>query len=757
MKTSCLNCSKILLCRNPNKGPKYKCGDFKQTPLSNILGMLDMELEPEEGSSKSKRIIPIEREKDIILPPSEVDIFGDSDDATNSNEFYDAMRKSYDPLTNTVKDIRIDDTDFPLAKNVYHYVDKVLGKNTKLPFARQFWIMYHLTAEYCPRCTDKDMEQIDNVPVEADTHEIAERAALLINGICPKCNATKGEMVLSGELNDYNQLVAVLGQRSGKSMMSGLMSSYAVHRMLKLPKLSEITRGIQDFTPLTATFVALSFTRAEKLLWNPFNELVKGSDWFQGYHEMLNTSGKRYGMEFLKERKCYLYYQHKNIEVYPLGPMKRALRGDTRYLASLDELGWFKYDVKVEGEEDDDDEREVANADEVHAALENSLLTVRTELHNLYKKGIHHAPNAWLLATSSPASWRDKICRLLKESEGSKQSLGVRLSTWNVNPSYTEDHPFIAEQYRKNPQRAERDYGANPPKLASERYKPEHIQTLFTGVNRFKVEQVHTDKKLVYGRINAVGDSFGANSVGFRPTNRPTWEPTVLAIDAGFNNNSFAFALGSLQYSKPQTIWNKKDELSDQDAPTLKVKCIGEVIPRDGYEVSFPMMYTYLITRLIKECNTVYLVADRWNSLMLLQSVGAQFPEQCGGLQYSLRKEDFTSFDTDYINASKIQFPALELEPEVIESVSDYKKGLMGKPASHLYLQFRTVMEAKGVVMKGDGFTDDIYRSVVLLATAVRLPKVAKAIHEASKKVRRPSTHNQVVISGRSLGSAIRE
>lgn len=749
MKRSCLNCSKYLTCPEKSKGPKYICDSFEQTKLGSVLGLMDLELEPSSPTRRVHTLHPSMDRTELPHPSQSSEDILDSEDP-DSNEFYDAMRRSYDPLTRTVRDLRLDDSDFPLAHNVHHLFKKVLGTGIKMPFARQFWIMYQTTGEYCPRCADPRLKSIENVEVDDDTDEIAERASLLIHGICPKCKTTKGEMILNGELNDYNQLLGVLGQRSGKSMISNMLSGYSVHRMLKAPRLSTLCRGIQDFTPLTATFVALSFTRAVKLLWNPFNELVKGSSWFQEYHSMLTQSGKRYGVEFIKDNKNYLWYGHKNIEVYPLGPLKRALRGDTRYLASVDELGWFKYDVKTAEQRADDDEaddREIANADEVHAALENSLLTVRAETYTLYKQGIHHIPTGLLIATSSPASWHDKICRLLKENEGSTQTLGVRKATWEINPTYTEDHPYIVEQYKRNFAKAERDYGANPPQLASERYKPELIQTLFTGSNAYRVEQVHTDNKIVYGR-----------TVLAKGMAHPT-EPAVLALDAGHVDNSFAFALGHLRYpvSLPISARIAREDLSDRDSPTLVVSAIGEVIPRNGYAISFPEVYKHLISRLVRDASCCYVVADRWNSLMLLQSVEAQFPDECFSLQYSLRKEDFTAFDTDYINASKIQFPRLELEPNIIEAISDYKSAMMGKPASHLYLQFRTVMEARGVVMKGDGFTDDIYRSVVLLATAIRIPKIAKVLAKARLKRRVNKGRVQVFARGRSVASVGRE
>jgi intein/homing endonuclease len=50
------------------------------------------------------------------------------------------------------------------------------------------------------------------------------------------------------------------------------------------------------------------------------------------FHTMLTEYGAKYGTEFFRMKDIYLKYFHKNIELYPAGPSKRALRGRTRFL-----------------------------------------------------------------------------------------------------------------------------------------------------------------------------------------------------------------------------------------------------------------------------------------------------------------------------------------------------------------------------------------------------------------------------------------
>jgi hypothetical protein len=112
--------------------------------------------------------------------------------------------------------------------------------------------------------------------------------------------------------------------------------------------MSDICRGIQEFTPLTATFVGLTAARAIKNLWNPFMSIVNGSTWFTEYFEMLRDYGRRYDKELYKRAGLYLRIFHRNLDLYPAPPLKRTLRGDTRFLGATDELSFFNFNHSVD-------------------------------------------------------------------------------------------------------------------------------------------------------------------------------------------------------------------------------------------------------------------------------------------------------------------------------------------------------------------------------------------------------------------------
>lgn len=713
-KLSCMRCSLWLTCTEPQKGPSFRCSNFRKLKeIEGVRGFEFLQTEPQsspilmpkstKSSKQQGRLAQHGDNKKLKRLLRDVDKLGDEEDAEDmletpqgTNFILKAMHDSYDPETNSVRDLKVDDRDLPRADNYWDFCHRVNGKSIKPPFARQLWIATHLFGEYCPRCTKpRWFQDVESIPVDMDPEDLSRKFTLLKSGVCPKCGATKSSMVLNHELPDYNQLVLCIGQRGGKSSFAGTLSSNVMHRLLKAPRLSTICRGIQDFTPLTFTFVGLTAGRAIRLLWNPFVEIINASDWYKEYFSLLDHYGKMHGKEYYKKNVLFFRFFHHNIDCYPMGPVKRSLRGDTRVLAAIDELGWFPLPKKSSDEDDpdeDDDAREHANADEVFTSLDNSLMTVRTEVHSLYKKGINHIPTGLILNMSSPQSERDKIMRLLRESdEPEAMSLGVQLATWEISPLYEREHPVIVAAYRKNKVKAERDFGARPPSLHASLFPDHTLIPLFdpnvVSSHRIKVERlgghdVEDETAIVRTRASV--------ELVKLPEEIP---PGILSMDAGLSGNSF-----SLTATYP-------------DKSVLKATALLEVIPFKGTHIDFPAMYSGVIRPLIKALNIKVLVADRWNSITTLQMAKDEFPE-LRVYQISLTARDFSAFMAS-INDGQFELPGLENPVEEIKTVKNYRT-LEGFPSSHLYLQFMTARLERGTLEKGDGYTDDLLRALAV-------------------------------------------
>ena len=441
------------------------------------------------------------------------------------------------------------------------------------------------------------------------------------------------------------------------------------------------------------------------------------------YNKMLDHYGELHGIEFYRKKAEYLRYSHKNIELAPAGPSKRGLRGRTRALSVIDELGWFP----TSGDEKDDRER--ANADGVYDALDRSLLTLREEFSYLYQRGHNRFLQAYAINVSSPSNQSDKITRLVEENKDSDTNLAMRLPTWEISPFLPRTSKRIVNAYRKDPVAAERDYGANPPLNAKTFIIQSEAERAFIGPNRASVVTMTK-------RINNQMRQGGKLMVSGPPAPCPA---SLMSIDAGLTNNSFAVTILQLQEIR----------VGEKESLIINVPVCVEIQPRKGHMLHYPMIYRNVLKPLIKDFNVRFLFADRWNSIVVLDTAVEDFVQQ--GLvaeQYSVRYVDFIQAKS-YLEEGKMILPKLEMEGEKIRRVTEYPEYFLGSPASHLLFQMITVKDMGKTVIKGDGYTDDIFRALVLGTSRILDEKIKEAIMKMTASITRPLTTGAIGI-GRS-------
>lgn len=622
------------------------------------------------------------------------------------------MSEAEDEETGLLHDLKIDTRDLPRAKNFFDFCLTMFGPNTKHPYPLQAWIGAFLFAEVCPCCSNPKWMDIENVPKDYPFIDMQEHLVLLERGKCPKCKRNKWELIKKYGLKRYIQLTNVLGQRSGKSLSAAMYSAYQKHRVLSFVPLSQITNSMQASTELTFTFVSLTFYKAKGVLWTPFREIIEDSKWFKEYFALLDHYGDKYGMKLYNKAAEFMRINYRNLRFYPSGPKGSTLRGDTRIGYALDELGLFRL---PKGDDEEDGTSEIANADEAHKSLMNSLATADGAFIEAMKKGYYAAPSPIGLNVSSPMSIRDKMMRLLKESrteEGSQRILGVQLPTWRFNPYMERDNPIIAGAYASNWEKAERDYGANPPLVHSRYMTPEVVSSgvFVNGPNSHTFIYLHDQPGEVYGRIERVR-SFA-------------W-PSIISLDAGSTNNSFCIVASHYNFDTGKTI----------------VTTIIECMPTHGRRVNFNLLYEKVILPLAKELNAVGVVADQWQSIDLLHRVKRDMGNnplgkpRCLSQQYSPKRRDFDNVRALIMNKSVLLPNVDKVESQRILDgmIENYRTDLINKPVEHLMLQMITVRDVgeTRAPEKGENYTDDIFRAVVLGLTAVHMPKVMDRLNEA--------------------------
>jgi hypothetical protein len=252
------------------------------------------------------------------------------------------IREVVDSKILVPRDMKIDDSGIPVAKNIVEWCtkDKFSMINGERPYIEQ--IIWGIIAfnEWCPRCTDVEY-LFDTHKVDDTYRKLERKVAMLDNGVCPHCGWGRAKLIAKGKMKLIQELAVCAGQRSGKSMsIAGYFAPYLTHRLLKLQNPNAVY-GLKTGTMLHCTFVALTYAQAKDTLWQNFYATLTESAWFKEYHGMLNHYGEKYGEKLLKFNDTYVAYPCRGLMAYPAGPDKRVLRGRTRYFTAVDEVGYF--------------------------------------------------------------------------------------------------------------------------------------------------------------------------------------------------------------------------------------------------------------------------------------------------------------------------------------------------------------------------------------------------------------------------------
>lgn len=697
---TCLSCKHYLSCADKSKSFNYSCEKFKRFNPKDAARQI-------VGETSSK--------VDYKLVASAIsDPLGEVAQKFSILNIIDGAIKS-SPVV--ASDIKIPDGDFPEAKNFLEFTssDRFLKQK---PFLEQVIIGIMVFAEYCPNCSDMTY-LLDTHKVTDTLARLTRKVCLLEHGKCPSCKRNRKYFVDKGLMDFYTEMAVCAGQRSGKSALTGMMVSYLVHRLIKLQNPNEVY-GLMSSNVLHGTFCALTYKQAKDNLWDPIIGNILGSPWFQEYNQMLLEHSTRDG-ELVKIKDEFIMYNNRRFVMYPAGPDKRVLRGRTRIVGSIDELGWFdntanSTKVKV-------------NAREVYIALGNSLTTVRAKAEVLFSKGFYNILPGYFLNISSPSSNRDKIMELVRDAQGSRKLYGVLKPTWEMNPDVPRS--ALAEDFRKDPIAAMRDFGVQPP-LASNPFI----------ANQDAVEKCLTGKKNPAAMVHVVSKSKAKSGHTTRYGKfeflKKSGNPSILALDAGYSNNSFACAVGHLK---------------DHRFPVIDL--LVEVQPLPGVPVNFAKIYTEILLPIIEYRNIQIVAADRWNSLKILHDI--EEDTDCDTLLYSLKYRDMQVFK-DHVLDNQIGFPKPEMDIDSIVNYqhSDYPRCFKGNPVSHFVLQALTVQDTGSQVVKGDQLTDDLFRASMLAAQVMLDDDYADYFAEGNRdnEIVRRNVADMVAFKGASGGGS---
>lgn len=651
----------------------------------------------------------------------------------------------------------LDDSDQPKAGNV---VDWILGQQyaakspNDQPFAKQALVKIMLNEDICFMCSD--MEWMLNIPVDARLGHIMQHTTLLEHGVCPDCARNRLQMKhdyftlrpnqarellpqyfhnLEGRspvIDPPYELIAVCGQRSGKTVLVSMAYAYHLHRYLTLFPAPARFFGQTSGQLLTIMLVAVTATQARDTLWSGLTAQLE-IPWFRNYHKFLREIEAERGIKLLHVGDR-IAYKHRALQVaYGSSDYKR-LRGLTAIGGGIDELGLYHNN-------DDDDgggkgKRKYASV-ETYFSLTNALATVRMAASNHRAEGKYDVPDGIMLNIGSPFDAGDPLMTLLrKHGSKSPRYWCLHAPTWEMNPQYSTPvaKRMLAEKNKESATFA-RDFGAQVSSSANTWFPREQAHELMSCVltpedARTVLPQLIIDQ---HQMTDPLDHEIQYIWQAIRQPARDKYKfPRIISLDGGETNNSFAITLLAYNSVYKALVVEQLIEVVPG-----KVKINGVTIKR---KVHHDKLFNGVMRTLLKAYNIAMVCYDRWQSVVHNSLIRTEFGVD--SRRYSLKPRDFDSF-LENLLAGRFLLPPIGISPDSPEFLD--MKVAQKDPNHHLIWQILNVRRTlKGVGKPAEG-TDDLFRCLALAnALVLESPKTLKEIrkqadlaHKKSRKRRR--------------------
>lgn len=595
--------------------------------------------------------------------------------------------------------------NFETAKNCIEFCTSHRYLNASDPlWPKQIEMLARFFEDVCYFCSD--VEYIHNVPVDDSIGNVMDRFCLLEHGVCPRCQRNRLEMLSEWQRDPKyarhhcwdkdvtlrgvppNEFNGIWGQRSGKSFsVATFFWPYILHRYLAVPNITSYFR-LASNTVLEAAFVAPVKEQVKTYMWVPFLHAYDASPWFREYVDHLKSEEKRLGIPLYYRSVESLGFPSKRLVAYMKAANSGTLRGGTRWVAALDELGHFNRS------EDGKKRSGAKDGSEVFISLNRSLRTIRTRANKRRSQlSDYDTLDGYMFCISSPSSINDPIEQRAAIATKSPRMFHSRYATWEVNPE--EDEETIFEEEGSDLIKFKRDYCAQPPRAASPFIEAGPY------LNQM-VDHELTKRNLFTYTIDAKEERDTGITL-LRPTlkRRGADKTTtrVLAVDNGERANSFTVCLASYY--------------PEHDGVLLEE--FLEVAPYQHHHVDLQWCYDELILGLIRMFSIEQVFYDRWESSYAVRDLRTNY--QIDAERYSLRWKDFEAFRED-VRGTKVGFPVPEVEPDELLLTNNLVERAR-TPRAHFQLQLTTVNQFGKTVTKPDQGNDDLFRCAVLAHWAI--------------------------------------
>lgn len=235
----------------------------------------------------------------------------------------------------------------------------------------------------------------------------------------------------------YRELVVVAGMKGGKTILASVIACYEEYEVYRVGNASK----------------HWGFPKGEKIfIINVATSRDQAADTIYSQTVSRVNNGPLYTLRPYDEKGGTIWFKDSGVRIRCGHSNSASIVGKLAKLVLFDELARFK------------DRGGKNSAEAVYTSLTRSVEPFGEE--------------GKIVSISSPLYDKDKIMSLFKLCSKVGNMLGFKLATWEMNPKLPKKHFHF--EYLKNPEAAQRDFGADPSKGTEDFYRiPSRIDEMY--------------------------------------------------------------------------------------------------------------------------------------------------------------------------------------------------------------------------------------------------------------------------------------
>mgnify|MGYP001575742609 CR=1 FL=1 len=377
------------------------------------------------------------------------------------------------------------------------------------------------------------------------------------------------------KVRGVGELVAFWGKSSGKDFCSVVIQTRVAYLLLCLNNPQKYY-NLHHTSSIDMLNMAYNEDQAEGVFFETFAETLRQCSWFNDKCKI----GTRV-IEF--DKRIYAWSGHS---------FEESFEGKNLIIAVLDEISAFKTKIELEQMSLRRLRAPRYSADSVYDMAKSS---VESRFGNCIGK---------VISLSFSRFKNDYIEQLYELGKKELTCYVSKGSTWEVNP-YKKEEDF-ADEFRKNPERAEARYACNPTSVEGGYFK---------------------NKNAIYQAFPVLDEDFVPSTHDIFPQLKDWFKcnhsfTCAIHIDLGLTKDKAGICVAHVSKLVDEIIKNELGEETLVKLPVVEIDLLTSFIAPYNGEIDFSLIRQLIVELINRKFKIGKLTADSWNSADFLQIVG---------------------------------------------------------------------------------------------------------------------------------------